>query len=111
MICICPFCTEPRRPMYLYTDTALEWLAQTADEQHKRARVFAFIEVFYRAGVCEPLMPYRVWIAIMGTEVDPPFARNGIGAFQPPRRPDGTPLDPYWAWWDIVDRRMPWAEH
>jgi hypothetical protein len=107
--------------MYLYTETALEWLvSQTLDEHHRRKRVFAFIELFYRAGVFDPMMPYRVWMAIMGTEEDPPFAyakrsnslaAMGIGAFQPPRQPDGSRLDPEWPWWDVVGRRMPWTEH
>lgn len=111
MHCICPFCTEPSRPMYLYTDAALEWLvSQTCDEHHRRKRVFAYIELSYRAGVFDPLMPYRVWLAVMGPDEDPPFARNGIGAFQPPRKPDGKPLDPQWPWWDAVGRRMPWSE-
>ena len=122
-ICICPFCVEPKRPMYLYTDAALQWLAQTVDEHHKTRRVWAFIELFYRAGVCDPLMPYRVWIAIMGTDVDPPFACKGcggtgtelaslgIGAFQVPRDQHGRPGDGQWHWWDIVNRQMPWTEH
>jgi hypothetical protein len=110
MHCICPFCTEPQRPMFQYTDTALEWLAQTSDDHHKRKRVNAFIELFYRANVFHPMMPYWVWLNVMGTEVDPPFAKGGIGAFQAPRLPDGTPLDAEWPWWDSVDRPMPWSE-
>lgn len=121
-VCICPFCVEPSRPMYLYTDAALQWLAQTVDEHHKLRRVYAFMELFYRAGVCDPLMPYRVWIAIMGTDVDPPFAcckggggtgtelaNMGIGAFQTPRSPSGQVCCGDWPWWDIVERPMPWS--
>lgn len=121
MYCICPFCTEPRRPMYSYHDAPLEWLAQTSDEHHKRRRVNAFIELFYRAGVFSPMMPYWVWLNVMGTEVDPPFAQKGlsapgslgelgIGAFQTGRSDDGQVLDGQWPWWDSVDRPMPWSQ-
>jgi hypothetical protein len=108
--CICPFCTEPNRPMYSYTDTALTWLVQTTDDHHKRMRVKGYIELFYRAGVFDPMMPYRVWIAVMGTDVDPPFTKDGIGAFQVPRLPDGTRTDGQWWWWDKVGRQMPWSQ-
>jgi hypothetical protein len=117
--------------MYSYTDAALAAVAQTSDEQHRRQRVHAVIELYYRAGVCDPGMPLRVWLIVMGTEVDPPFAEYNesigacIGAFQPPRSegdgstaypgvrtlPLGTPLDPYWNWWEHVGRQMPWTEH
>lgn len=93
-VCICPFCVEPKRPMYLYTDAALSWLAQTFDEHHRRKRVYAFIELFYRAGECDPTMPYLVWRAIMGIDILPPFAwGNNIGAFQPPRDATGQVLN------------------
>lgn len=92
-VCICPFCQEPQRPMYLYTDAALQWLAQTFDEHHRRQRVYAFIELFYRAGECDPQMPYLVWRAVMGIDILPPFAwGNKIGAFQPPRDAEGQVL-------------------
>lgn len=99
LTCICPFCTEPQRPMHLYTDTALEWLAQTTDEHHRLKRVYAFIELYFRVGVCDPAMPYRVWRALMGDAV-PPFAAGAVGAFQRPlRKADGTGPDPHWLWW------------
>jgi hypothetical protein len=119
--CICSFCLEPSRPMYQYTDVALEWLVQTTDDHHKRKRVNGYIELFYRAGVFDPMMPYRVWLVVMGPNVDPPFAQKGlsapgslgelgIGAFQTGRTADGQVLDGQWPWWDLVGRRMPWSE-
>jgi hypothetical protein len=47
---------------------------------------------------------------VMGTDVDPPFTKDGIGAFQVPRLPDGTRTDGQWWWWDKVGRQMPWSE-
>jgi hypothetical protein len=119
--CPCSFCLEPERPMYSYPDAALLWLVQTGDEHHRRRRVNGYIELFYRAGVFHPLMAYWVWLCVMGTEVDPPFAQKGIsppgslgelgiGAFQTGRAADGRVLDGQWPWWDAVDRRMPWNE-
>jgi hypothetical protein len=119
--CICPFCLEPSRPIYSYTDVALTWLVQTTDDHHKPMRVKGYIELFYRAGVCDPMMPYRVWLVVMGPDIDPPFAQKGlsapgslgelgIGTFQTGRSPDGKALDGQWWWWDKVGRQMPWSE-
>jgi hypothetical protein len=77
----------------------LEWLAQTTDEHHRLKRVLAFIELFYRAGVCDPTMPYRVWVKLMG-DAEPPFAYSGIGAFQIQRTPGGGMFDPEVLWWN-----------
>jgi hypothetical protein len=106
MHCICPFCAEPRRPMFLYTESALEWLCMQTDERHKRPKVFAFIELYYRAGVFDPRMPYVVWLNVMGPNELPPFAYNGIGAFQLPRsvRDRDVPIDYEQMdlyWWDL----------
>lgn len=112
--CSCPFCVEPERPIYSHSDEALWWLVQTRDDIHdKRKRVYAYIHLFYRAGVFDPMMPYRVWITVMGTEEDPPFATaetKHLGAFQPQRQPDGTPHDMSWTWCEIVGKKMPWSE-
>lgn len=112
--CGCPFCTDPQRPIYAHTDEALWWLVQTRDDIHdKRKRVYAYIHLFYRAGITDPFMPYRVWLTIMGPDIDPPFVNkttNGIGAFQVPRLPDGTLTDGEWWWCDVVGRDMQWPD-
>jgi hypothetical protein len=117
--CRCPFCTEPERPIYAHTDESLWWLVQTRDDIHdKRKRVYAYIHLFYRAGIFDPMMPYRVWINVIGTEEDPPFAckgsarggaddgprSQGIGAFQTERFSNGETGDGQWWWWDVVGR-------
>ena len=80
MHCLCPFCTDSRRPMYLRTDEELWILVQMRDNWHKEWRVYAYIELIYRSGNFDPHIPYLVWTIVMG-DIPPPMSRLGFGAF------------------------------
>jgi len=81
-ICRCWACTDFRAAFYQRTDEELITLVNTTDDRHRFMRVFAFIELYYRCGVFDPSMPYRVWRIVMGPGVPPPFSSSGFGAFR-----------------------------
>lgn len=68
--------------MYQRTDEELWILVQMRDNWHREWRVYAYIELYYRAGVFDPLMPYRVWSTVMGADTPQPMSRMGVGAFK-----------------------------
>lgn len=79
--CRCKYCVNPRIEFYKEPDEDLINLALTRDDRHKLARVSAYIELFYRAGVFSPVMPYIVWRYVIGPHIPPPVTATGFGAF------------------------------
>ena len=59
--CHCPFCTDPVTPIWKRTDNELWIVVQLRDDRHSHHRYRAYVELFFRAGVFDPLMPRRVW--------------------------------------------------
>lgn len=78
--CRCLFCRNPRAILIEKTDDELfHVIFEKRDQGHSIFRVAAYIELYYRCGVFDPDMPYRVWEAVMG-DAPPPYSWHG-GAF------------------------------
>lgn len=81
--CQCSACRDLRTPYHQRTTAELfDIIENRRDESHRLARVSAYIELFYRAGEFDPLMPYRVWFTVFGEHVPPPVSVTQFGAFQ-----------------------------
>ncbi|MGE0582995.1 MAG: hypothetical protein AB7P31_12795 [Steroidobacteraceae bacterium] len=79
--CRCKFCTDNKIQFWKLPDEQLIDLASTTDDRHRFMRVYAFIELLYRAGVFSPAMPYIVWRHVMGPNIPPPVSATSFGAF------------------------------
>ena len=84
--CTCWACVDIKAPVYKQSTENLLWLIEQKDSRHQFTRVFAFIELYYRAGCFDPSMPYRVWSFVVGPDAPPPVSCLGLGAF--PRQYD-----------------------
>jgi hypothetical protein len=79
--CHCLFCRNPRALLIEQADDELlHVVLDKRDEDHAIFRVAAYIELYYRCGIFDQDMPYRVWNAVMG-DAPPPFSWQG-GAFR-----------------------------
>lgn len=79
--CRCKFCMDNKIQFWKVPEEQLLDLASTTDDRHRFMRVYAFIELLYRAGVFSPAMPYIVWRHVMGPNIPPPFSYSGFGPF------------------------------
>ena len=79
--CRCRFCVDHTIQLWKVSDEELIEVASTTDARHKLARVSAYIELFYRAGVFSPAMPRIVWRYVMGPHIPPPVSATPFGAF------------------------------
>ncbi len=79
--CRCRFCVDHTIQFWRVSDSELIELVSTTDARHRLARVSAYVELFYRAGIFTPAMPYIVWRYVMGPQIPPPVSSSGFGAF------------------------------
>lgn len=78
--CTCLFCRKPRALLIEQSDDELFHVVfEKRDDSHAVFRVAAYIELYYRAGVFDQDMPYRVWRNVMG-DTPPPYS-GATGAF------------------------------
>lgn len=76
----CLFCENPSALLIEQSEEDLmHVILERRDQGHAIFRVYAYIEMYFRCGVFDPLTPYRVWQAVMGDAIPP--CQFGRGAF------------------------------
>jgi hypothetical protein len=83
--CCCLFCKNPKSILIDQREEDLWYVVnEKLDSVHAFVRVFAYIELYYRNGVFDPLMPYLVWTVVMGDTTPPRSAPFGAFSLSMP---------------------------